>query len=212
MRSSRANLTSSVAILPIGAGLMALSLTSAQAQFAGPVGQDTASPYAGDIITINPNGTVGVSSTGNGPYDGADDTYIGVINNSAMSISSLNLSCTDGCFGFDGDGIDFFLGIPANAKDNSYGAYGGANGYFTNVNTTTLDSGTVSFITALSANGGTSYFSLEEAISGANQLSATVGSTATPLPSTWTMFLVGLVGVGFVAGRSKTKQSAAAIA
>ena len=41
------------------------------------------------------------------PYDGIEDTLIGVQNNSSTPLSSLPLASTDGAqlFGFDGDGI-----------------------------------------------------------------------------------------------------------
>ena len=43
------------------------------------------------IVTIGPGGTITTNSTGQGPYDGADDTYVAVINqaNSGVAVQSL---------------------------------------------------------------------------------------------------------------------------
>jgi hypothetical protein len=112
------------------------------------------------VITFNSNGSVTTGGPG-GTYDGADDTLVGVINNTNAPISSFNLSSsTLDIFGFDGDGIDTY-GAPGNSTDTS--GYGGPDAYFTNINAFDT-SGTVDFITAIAANGGTQYFSLEEAI------------------------------------------------
>lgn len=211
MRKSKVSLKSSAAFLPIGVGLLALSLTSAQAagSYGGPLDNSDSTPT--NLITINPNGSATVTDPG-APYDvgvGSDDSWVGVLNNSSKAISSLNISCSSNCFGFDGDGIDTFLGLSNNSKDTSNGGYGGANGYFTNVNGTD-NMGTVNFIAAIGANGGTGYFSLENPLTTASFSSITV--TPTPLPSTWTMMLIGLAGIGFAAYRTKTKQSSVAIA
>lgn len=124
-----------------------------------PVGADT---DCGTIITISNTGTT-ITSTGQGPYDNIEDTLVGVINNSSQPISVLGLKSAVTIFGFDGDGIDAF-GIPGNARDST--GYGGPNAFFTNINATQTE-GTVNFITPIAANGGTAFFSLEEAISNA---------------------------------------------
>ncbi len=56
------------------------------------INDDTNGPSV--IITFNPNGSATTTAGGppSGPYDGADDTFIGVINNSPNTINSFNLS------------------------------------------------------------------------------------------------------------------------
>ena len=40
-----------------------------------------------------------------GPFDGSDDTLVGVYNNSGATVSTIGLTATTDIFGFDGDGI-----------------------------------------------------------------------------------------------------------
>ena len=57
---------------------------------------------------------------------------------------------------------------------------------------------TVNFFGGIAANGGTGYFSLEEAVS----LSAPpVITPGTPEASTWAMMLLGFAGLGFAGYR-----------
>lgn len=123
------------------------------------VGQDT---DCGILITITTTGA-SLSLTGQGPYDGTEDTLIGVINKSSQPIRTLELKSALPIFGFDGDGIDTF-GISGNTLDTS--GYGGPNVYFTNINSSLTD-GMVNFITPIAASTGTGYFSLEEQIGNA---------------------------------------------
>jgi hypothetical protein len=139
-----------------------------------------------------------------GPYDGNEDTYFGVINNSSKTVSSFALKSTAGADigGFDGDGIDEanYLAIPHNVMDTS--GYGGPNAFFTNNLGTSL---VVNFITPIAAKGGTDIFSLEEAVALNNIV------IGTPEPSTWAMMLLGFAGLGFVGYRkSRTKTTPAA--
>lgn len=72
--------------------------------FTGNLGADTA---CGIVITLNSGGTATVTATaGQGPYDGIEDTLIGVVNNSGASVNSLSLSATTTIFAFDNDGIE----------------------------------------------------------------------------------------------------------
>jgi hypothetical protein len=157
------------------------------------------------IITFAANGGVSTVlnsaySTDPGPYDGADDTYFGVINDSSHAISSFNLSSTLDIGGFEGDGIDEanYLNIPHNSLDPS--GYGGPNGYFTNNLGTSL---TVNFINPIAASGGTDIFSLEEA-TGLN-----IVVNGVPEASTWAMMLLGFAGLGFVGYRKSTTKKVA---
>jgi PEP-CTERM motif-containing protein len=179
---------------------------SAFAAFPGfvdnPLGPEFLITFTDSGVTtmLNP-----VYATDPGPYDGADDTYFGVINNSSKTVSSFALSSSAGADigGFDGDGIDevAYLNIPHNVMDPS--GYGGPNGFFTNNLGTSL---VVNFVTPIAAKGGTDIFSLEEAVA----LNSIV--VGTPEPSTWVMMLAGFAGMGFLAYRrrgSKTTLSAA---
>ncbi len=164
-----------------------------------PVFANTAANSAcGSIITINANNTVTVTNPG-GPYDSADDTLVGVINNSSSNINSLTLSANTDIFGFDGDGIDTY-GAASNSLDNT--GYGGPNAYFTNFGTAPLynDAGTVNFITAITSGGGTGYFSLEEALANAaltvtgTGTSPGTGTTTTPEPGSLVLLGTGALG------------------
>ena len=141
-----------------------------------------------------------------GPYDGADDTYFGVINNTSHAITSFGLSSsTQDIGGFDGDGIDAYGATPNATDTASCGTgispgncnYGGQFAFFTN-NDSPYMSLTVNFLGGIAANGGTGYFSLEEAVS----LSAPpVITPGTPEASTWAMMLLGFAGLGFAGYR-----------
>jgi hypothetical protein len=166
---------------------------------ANPLGPECLITFSNNGVstTLNP-----VYSTDPGPYDGVEDTYFGVINNSSKTISSFALSSTLDIGGFDGDGIDEanYLNIPHNSMDPS--GYGGPNAFFTNNLGTSL---VVNFITPIAASGGTDVFSLEEAVSLNNIV------VGIPEPSTWAMMLLGFAGLGFVAYRkSRTKTTLAA--
>src|SRR4051794_24754270 len=84
------------------------------------------------LITYNADGsfTTGLNpaySSNPGPYDGIEDTYFGVINNNAGTLTSIFLSSPTDIFGFDGDGLTSY-GISGNANDPS--GYGGPVTYF----------------------------------------------------------------------------------
>lgn len=114
----------------------------------------------GAIITIQNAGS-SVTFTGVGPYDGIDDTMIGIVNHSSHSVSVIGLQSTTDIFGFDGDGIHNKLGAPSNPLDST--GYGGPNSYFSNISQDDT-SGIVHFITPLAQQGGTSYFGLENSL------------------------------------------------
>src|SRR5258708_1913149 len=66
------------------------------------VGLDTS---CGTLIVINSGGSVeAVNDPSQGPFDGVEDTMIGVQNNSGSAVSSIALEGVF-IFGFDGDGI-----------------------------------------------------------------------------------------------------------
>ncbi len=66
-----------------------------------PVGQ---SPSCAALITINPNGSLKIQVDASvPPYDGVEDSLVGVINNSGASVFGIKLTGPD-IFGLDGDG------------------------------------------------------------------------------------------------------------
>src|SRR5205809_956961 len=74
-------------------------------------GADTNGPQL--VITVHPDGSI---TTGpgpgfaQGPYDGIEDTLIGVVNNSPNALTSLHITGTF-IFGFDGDGEAAYTGV-----------------------------------------------------------------------------------------------------
>src|SRR5690349_21321595 len=130
-----------------------------------PIGADTTG--CGLLLTINPDGTVTVTGSGEGPYDGIDDTLVGVQNNSSVPIPKLSLTGTTAPFGFDGDGLcSGFSGTPAGCPFGPTG-YEGPGTSFTNIDQTTFNSGDVNFAGGI-APGQSAYFSLEGVVTAQN--------------------------------------------
>lgn len=126
--------------------LLASTLLSSPLAFAASVCPAYGSAAGcNEVITINADGSYTVAGiAANGVYyDGSDDVLVGIVNNSASSVSSITLNGngTD-IFGFDGDGINTF-GAPGNTTDTT--AYGGPDTYFTNISSD-LTTGTVNFL------------------------------------------------------------------
>jgi hypothetical protein len=188
------------------------------------IGYDTSGPQF--IITISSSGVASIAAgpgSSQGAYDGVEDAYIGVVNNYGAALLSVQISGSN-IFGFDGDGIQLYGqyangsppsgyiaalnaaggGNPVNAASFSGGSnipnaqsssgYGGPNVTFTITNS---GSGTVNFGSGgVDANGGTTYFSLENP---AGVQNATLGTiTTTPEPGSLVLAGMGLVGfVGY---------------
>ena len=126
------------------------------------------------VITIAANGGISTAVVNPNPYDGIEDTLVGVVNNSLSAVTSLAITGT-GIFGFDGDGICLFAaggaaGDTWSGISSSYctaaqlagsdpGSYQGPTSTFVVTNTS---SGIVNFSGGILGNGGTSFFSLEE--------------------------------------------------
>jgi len=152
------------------------------------------------IITLNANGTASISLTGQSAYDGDEDQLVGIINNSTSSVGTISISGSN-IFGFDGDGA----GEPGTGclitSGNPYpclsgGPFGstGYEGPGTSFTVTDSDNGSVNFSPGLAANGGTAWFSLEEAPS-TGGFTVTGVSSATPEPETWLLLGTGLIGL-----------------
>ena len=202
----------------VSASLLMLGVGSASAQSYAGLGfgcdftTSSSCPSAangpGWIITLNKGGTgtiapvAGQSTTYDGfSFNGGDDTYLGILNLSGQSISSLHLTSSAPIFAFDGDGIDHYGATP-NGMDTS--GYGGPNAWYTPFSNY---DGNVHFITPLGP-GADGYFSLEAQLTDATF----VVGPGTPEPSTWAMMLLGFGGLGFAAYRSRKRATATAIA
>jgi hypothetical protein len=96
-------------------GLMAVAPTPAQAGVCAAVVDHTGSGGASGcnvLLTINANGTVTATNDAGGTnqtYDGSDDAYIGILNNTSQTLNHFFLtgsSAFGGSFGgMDGDGL-----------------------------------------------------------------------------------------------------------
>ena len=142
-------------LLPVSAMAASLCAPLTGASSVYYTNDTQASQNCNVIITINATGPATFTVVNSSPYDGNDDNYVGIINNSAAVVNSVTITGTTDLFGFDGDGIDGY-GITGNSIDiAAFGtsAYGGPNAYFTNRNANN-STGTVNFIGGLAANGG----------------------------------------------------------
>jgi RHS repeat-associated protein len=130
------------------------------------VGFDTS---CGLLIDVTNVGLTVLQDPSQGPYDGGDDTLVGVINQSNKTLGHLFLASDDDIFGFDGDGIcapefDVSPGCPFGPT-----GYEGPGTSFAEISPDDT-SGVVSFTNGV-APGGTAYFSLEEALTSSSVVS-----------------------------------------
>jgi PEP-CTERM motif len=151
------------------------------------------------VITFNADGTVTTLITNSNPYDGAEDSLVGIVNDTTSGIPSIDLSSlTLALFGFDGDGAcvtggPFVQAGPCGglrAPTASGADYAGPGVTFTNI-AANRRSGTVNFGPLIAPLGGTAWFSLEEPPS----LDIIVGPGQVPEPGTLTLLASGLIGI-----------------
>jgi hypothetical protein len=123
------------------------------------------------VITFGAGGGVSTSVPNANPYDGSDDTLVGIVNNSGATLIHFNLSSSLALFGFDGDGAcagtyETAGNCTGHVDTNNYG---GPGVLYSAINGATT-SGTVNLgctSSALSscvgiASGATAWFSLEQ--------------------------------------------------
>jgi hypothetical protein len=84
---------------------LALAVPAAQAQPFGQCPAVSADKSCQYLITISGTGQSVTSDPAQGPYDGEDDSLIGVQNSSSNAIAALPLSSSTNLFGFEQDGL-----------------------------------------------------------------------------------------------------------
>jgi hypothetical protein len=204
MRSSLATL----AMVVMGTG----SMWAANTTPCPSVGSDTnGCEFIITVTGVNASGgattfTVAVNAPDQGPFDGAEDTLVGVINSSGAVLKSMTLSNAAGQFGFDGDGacVGSYSPQPTAAQCLG-GVYGsgstGWNDYLsvsaTSFSNITSSTGTVNFNNIAAA--GTAWFDLE----GALTVNSLAGSPS-PAPSSLVLLGIGMAALAmfwFVKGK-----------
>ena len=168
----RKALAAATSALAVAAFVM---LTAGPAAAATPTPPFTQCPAIGAdtscaiLIVVNQGGTLeAFRDPSQGPFDGIEDTLIGIQNNSGSPVKSISLTGTN-IFGFEGDGLcsgrnesekEGFVPPPEGCPFGPTG-YEGPGTAFTISN---VNEGTVEFGEAGLAAGASTYFSLEEAI------------------------------------------------
>ena len=132
------------------------------------VGADSS---CGLLVEITDSGATVYGDPTQGPYDGVEDTLIGVVNDSSRTYGAMALTSSTNLFGFDGDGICAY-----GAGSCGPTGYEGPNTSFSDISPD-YTSGVVNFPSGL-APGASTYFSLEESLSTSN---VTPGSGQSPV-------------------------------
>lgn len=200
-------LTNSFIVLLTGAWLLVIA-TPALALFTQcpPVGLDAGCAI---LITINSDGSTTITAdVTQGPYEGIEDTLVGLQNNSSSPVSSIHLTSTLDIFGFDGDGPCTVSPQPpgcvgglVNPADPT--GYGGPGVTFSGINSTAT-AGDVNFSPAVPA-GGSAWFALEEALT-AGQINAGPPPPPAIIPTLSEWGLMILIGLMLVVGLTRFRR------
>lgn len=201
--------------------LAMLVLGSASLWAASPcpaVGVDTnGCEFVITVTSVNGSGaatafTVATPSPDQGPYDGCDDTLIGIVNSSGGTLKSIALSGSVagvGIFAFEGDGACAAITCTNGAGDTS--GYGGPGVNYTGIggspsgSTGTVNVGCTGIGTCAGiANGNSAWFSLEGALT-----ASVLAPPTTPVPSSVLLMFAGLAALAlFYFARNKFARAA----
>jgi len=124
------------------------------------IGSDTS---CGILVDVTDGGSQILADPSQGPFDGSDDTLVGLLNSSSQTVGSITLSSDTDIFGFDGDGIcsgDYGPWDGSAACPYGPTGYEGPGTSFTDI-TPDQNGGVVIFSPGIPP-GGSAYFSLEE--------------------------------------------------
>jgi hypothetical protein len=122
---------------------------------------------------INPDRSVYVYTDPSvGPFDGIEDTLVGIQNNSSQPVPAIVAYGPSGLFSFDGDGVCNASGSPAGCPFGSTGYEGPGISFITDP--TSQADGELDFAGAGLVAGSPTYFSLEGAVTSAT-LKVSVG-------------------------------------
>lgn len=181
-RTRQIGLAGAATLLALIACLVGPSTASAAVSPVPPFSQCPAvgqSPSCQILVVINADRSVTVyGDPAVGPYDGGDDTLVGVVNNSSDPVNAITVTGPGtGLAGLDGDGLCTF-GV-AGCPFGTTGYEGPGTSIVTDV-TRLPDSAEIDFSGGLRG-GSTAYFSLEGALTSA-QLTARQGTLTGTVP------------------------------